>query len=102
MNFDTLFKKILWHLTYGSRLKPTRDWYVLLAVGAVLLLGVVLYNVWVFDKLASGQTLGTQTLTAPSLFNRSSLDAIQKVFADRAAEEAKYLNGTYHFADPSR
>ena len=89
-------------LSYGQHLRPSRDWFALLGVGGVLLVGILVYNVWVFNQLASGNTLGAQVTSSPSVFNRSSLDAIQKVFSDRAAEETKYLNGTYHFTDPSR
>lgn len=101
MNFDTIIQKIKSYISYGPHLRPVRDWFMLLGVGAVLLIGILFYNVWVFNQLASGNTLGTQIVSTPSVFNRSSLDAIQKVFADRASEETKYLNGTYHFVDPS-
>jgi len=101
MNISNLLHSIKSRFAYGSYLRPARDWFVLLSVWAVLLFGVLLYNIWVFDRLASGNTLGTQIVTAPSIFNRSSLDAIQKVFSDRATEEVKYATGVYHFTDPS-
>ena len=102
MNFDTFFHNIKSHIAYGPHVRPVRDWFALLGIGMVLLVGILLYNVWMFDRLASGNVIGTQIISTPSLFNRSSLDAIQKVFADRSAEETKYLNGTYTFSDPSQ
>ena len=101
MNFSNLLHSIKTRFSYGPYLRPARDWFVLLGVWAALLIGVLLYNVWVFDRLASGNTLGTQIVTTPSIFSRSSLDAIQKVFSDRATEEVKYTTGVYHFTDPS-
>ncbi|MDP2594010.1 MAG: hypothetical protein Q8P36_01585 [bacterium] len=81
---------------------PTRDWLVLVTGSAIVLTGIIVWNAWAFDTVASGGTIGEAASTAPPPFNRSSLDAIQGVFDARAAEEAKYLTGIYRYSDPSQ
>ncbi len=79
-----------------------RDWLVLLTVSAVALIGIVIWNVWTFNVVASGGTIGSPTASTIQPFNQSSLDTIRTVFANREAEEEKYEKGTYSFADPSQ
>lgn len=86
------------HVGYGSRLKPQRDWFILLSLFIVLLLASLLWNLWLFSKVTNGQAIGAATSTpaAPSV----NLDTVKNVFETRAAERAGF-QGSYHFVDPS-
>ena len=95
----TAFEK---KLHYGSRLNPVRDWITLLIFSSIILAGIVLWNIWAFDTVVRGGTIGAPATTTPQLFNQSSLDTIQTIFANRATEEQKYETGTYQFVDPSQ
>lgn len=81
---------------------PERDWIVLLILSTIILAGVVVWNAFVFDTVVQGGVIGAAPSAPAPVFNQSSLDAIHEVFANRAAEEEKYLSGGYQYADPSR
>lgn len=81
---------------------PVRDWLALISISAILLAGIIVWNVWAFDTVAKGGTIGAPPAAAPTVFNKESLDAIHAIFAERAAEEAKYAAGVYRYADPSQ
>lgn len=84
-----------------SPLDPTRDWLILLISGVLVLIGIVVWNAWAFDTVAGGGFIGSSATSTERAFSQKSLDAIHTVFTDRAAEEAKYTSGVYHFPDPS-
>lgn len=90
------------HFQYGTYLNPVRDWLVLLTLSAIMLVGIIVWNVWVFDTVANGGSIGTTATSTFPIFNKSSLDTIHTIFANRAAEKVKYETGTYRFADPSQ
>ncbi len=81
---------------------PTRDWIALLTLATIAIIGIVTWNAWVFDTVASGGTLGAAASSTPPSFTQASLDSVRTVFEARAAEEAKYVSGTYKFNDPSQ
>lgn len=81
---------------------PERDWITLLIISAILLSGVVVWNMYVFDTVANGGIIGSPPAAESPIFSQSSLDAIHTVFENRAAEEAKYLTDEYHYIDPSQ
>ena len=89
-------------MRYGARINPVRDWLMLLSFSAIILAGIIVWNIWVFDTVANGGVLGAPAASTSSLFSNSSIDTIRTIFADRAVEEAKYKTGTYHFIDPSQ
>ena len=89
-------------LRRGAHLDPLRDWLVMLTLSAILLVGIVVWNVWAFDTVARGGVIGSPSTATSSAFSRASLDAIQTIFADRTAEEAKYVTGVYRYTDPSQ
>lgn len=80
---------------------PVRDWLVMLTLSTIALVGIVVWNVWAFDTVAGGGTIGTAKTASPPTFNSSSFDEIRLIFDRRAAEEAKYETGIYKFTDPS-
>ena len=86
----------------SPRRSPVRDWAVLLIASAVVLAGIVAWNVWTFETVASGGVIGAPAPVGHATFNRSSIDAVTAIFAKRAAEEENYATGTYRFADPSQ
>lgn len=81
---------------------PIRDWFILLTVSTLALIGIIIWNIWAFDTVAAGGTIGTPATKTPAIFNNSSLDTIRSIFDKRAAEEEKYVTGAYRFADPSQ
>ncbi len=97
--FKNSFQK---RLHYGVRIDPARDWLVLLTLSVIALAGIVVWNVWTFDTVASGGSIGATVTETPPIFNRSSIDAIHTIFDSRASEEAKYVTGAYHYIDPSQ
>jgi hypothetical protein len=90
------------HFQYGAYLNPVRDWLALLIFSTIALIGIIVWNVWAFDTVANGGVIGTVATSTSPVFDQTSLDTIHTVFANRAAEESKYITGTYRFSDPSQ
>ena len=86
----------------GVPLDPARDWIIMITFAVIVLIGTIVWDAWAFDTVARGGVIGTQATSSPVMFNRSAFDSIQAVFASRAAEEAKYVTGTYRMTDPSQ
>lgn len=80
---------------------PVRDWLVLVAVSAVVLIGTIVWNAWTFNTIAKGGVIGTPSTRTSPTFSRTSLNTIRAIFDSRAAEQSKYVTGEYHFTDPS-
>ncbi len=102
MNISKLVDTLKRHLAYGPTIDPTRDWITLLALALIVLAGIVVWNVWAFDTIAQGGTLGNAATSSAPVFSTASLDSIRAIFKERAAEETNYLTGVYGFADPSQ
>jgi hypothetical protein len=85
--------------SYGEKLRPQRDWFVLLVVAGVLLAISVAWNLWLFSRVTNGELIGDQQAQTP--VHGAKLDAMNALFERRAQEETRYLN-EYRFVDPSR
>jgi hypothetical protein len=96
------FARVNQRLHSLSALDPERDWIILLLIATVLFIGILAWNVVLFDTVATGGVIGKPLPSASPVFSRTSLDAIHAVFVNRAAEEAKYVGEGYHYADPSQ
>ncbi len=94
--------KHLSFIGYGERLRPVRDWLTLLTLAGIVLLGLIVWSLWLYHRVEMGEVLGNEAPSAKPVFNPASLRAVERVFDDRAAEAAKYQDGTYIFADPSK
>ncbi len=81
---------------------PTRDWIAALIIALIALAGITVWNAWAFDTVVGGGVIGAAATSTQPFFSQSSLDTIHAVFANRAAEEEKYLSGAYSYADPSQ
>lgn len=99
MNLLDRFKQRMHSL---SAIDPERDWIILLILSVIVLAAIVVWNAFVFDTVVRGGVIGTPPQNSAPVFSQSSLDAIHEIFANRAAEEEKYLSDGYHYADPSR
>ena len=86
----------------GIHQDPTRDWMTLLTIAVIAFACIIVWNAWAFNTVASGGVIGTPPTTTPSLFSRTSLDAINTIFTSRSAEQQKYITGAYHYSDPSQ
>ena len=100
MNIPRAVGSLSKRFRYGSRVDPQRDWFALLTLLGLVLAALMVWNIWAFDTVANGGTIGATS--TPPVFSPSSLDAIQAIFTDRAAQEQKYQTGVYRFADPSQ
>ncbi len=98
------------HHSLGSLMKrvwstphmdPVRDWFIIIIIATLALASIIVWNAWAFDTVAGGGVIGSSSTTVPPIFSQTSLDAVRAVFANRAAEEAKYVSGVYNYADPS-
>jgi hypothetical protein len=85
-------------LSYGSRLRPDRDWLVLLVLFTIALAASVVWNLSVFSRITKGQQVGTATVAQPV---QLQLGTVTTLFTQRADERARYLS-EYRFIDPSR
>ena len=86
----------------GSVRDPVRDWLVLITLSILALVSIIVWNAWAFDTVARGGVIGAPAIGSPPIFSNSSLDVIHTIFVSRAAEEAKYVTGTYRYTDPSQ
>lgn len=89
-------------LRSSTYVDPVRDWILLIAVSVVAFIGIVLWNVWVFNSIQQSATETRPAGTSPtSNTSRSTLDTLNAVFTSRGAEQQKYISGEYHYTDPS-
>jgi hypothetical protein len=102
MNIFNSTSSFLKRLRYGATIDPVRDWLTVLIFSTIVLTGIIVWNIWAFDTIASGGSIGAPAPKTSPLFNRASLDAIHAIFEKRAAEETKYQTGIYRYADPSQ
>lgn len=86
----------------ARRINPARDWLTLLTLAGITFAGILAWNLWAFNTVANGGTIGSGTAPSTPVFSPASLDAINQTFAKRSAEEQKYLTGVYRFTDPSQ
>ena len=100
--FITTAISFLKRMRLFSRHDPTRDWLALLLCSGIALAGIIVWNAWMFDRVANGGVIGTRATSTPPIFNQSSLDTIHTIFDARAAEEQKYVTGEYRYIDPSQ
>ena len=84
---------------YGPALRPERDWLVLIGISLVLFAGSVIWNLWLFDRVVNGETIGTEAV--PTRTRTVDLGPVNALFESRAQEEARYLN-EYRFVDPAK
>ena len=88
--------------TYGERIEPARDWYILLVLFFLFFITGAIWNAWLFNRVQEGGMLSGRTVQTKSTFPSISLDAIEGIFEKRTEEEGKYTNGVYIFTDPSK
>lgn len=102
MNISNFINSFFSRFRSAVHFDPMRDWLVLFTLSILAFVSIVVWNAWAFDTVARGGVIGTSATSTPLIFNRSSLDAIRTVFAERAIEGAKYATGVYRYADPSQ
>ncbi len=98
-NFSLNIRSLKKIFAYGTRLKATRDWLLLLSITGILLVICTLWNVYIFSELANGKIIGAST-TTPATAAPVSVTHAQDIFKQRALEEGNYQS-LYHFVDPS-
>lgn len=86
----------------GIHQNPVRDWFVIITLSSLVLIGIVAWSLWTFDTVTKGGIIGSSTTSSPPIFNNSSLSEAHKVFAGRADEAKKYETGEYKYIDPSQ
>lgn len=84
--------------SYGSRIRPQRDWFVLVSVSLALLVASAGWSYWLFHNASVD---GTSEAVPGASINVSAFDTVRTVFEKRAAERAHYLTD-YRFVDPSK
>lgn len=102
MNFSHLLDAFFRRARSFSGIDPARDWLFLLIGSTLVLSGIIVWNAWAFDTVASGGTIGSSATSTAPIFDQASLETIHVIFAERAAEEEKYMSGVYRYADPSQ
>jgi hypothetical protein len=84
-------------LKYGQRIRPVRDWLVLLAAFGLLLLCSLGWNLWEFSQATQGNKIGSESVQPPV---QIKLDQVKSLFNERATEQTRYIQ-EYKFVDPS-
>jgi len=99
MNLKTIFSGVR-ALGYGSRIRPMRDWLVLISLVGLVFVASIAWNAWFFLRVTSEESLSVAPSadTVPLL---GSLPAAREILSERAAEEGRYRS-FYEFVDPSR
>lgn len=99
LNLNTV-TRYLKKISYGDRLRPFRDWVVIVVVTLLLIAAVASWSYFLFVRISNGEMLGA-TPNATSEEANTSLETVQSTFAERATERAHY-RADYRFVDPSR
>lgn len=85
-----------------ANIDPVRDWLAMLIFSTIVLVSIIMWHVWLFGTVASGGDINVSTPKVSPIFSRTSLDAIFKIFENRATEETKHMTGVYRYSDPSQ
>ncbi|MDR3547204.1 MAG: hypothetical protein P4M11_02810 [Candidatus Pacebacteria bacterium] len=87
-------------LRYSGRLRPDRDWLMLLSATFVVLLASIIWSVWFFVTVGHGTPASGVKAPTSTQSSAAAVVNVQNVFKDRAAEDLNYQK-TYTFVDPS-
>ena len=88
-------------LSYGDHLRPVRDWVVLLMSAGVCIVASLVWNLWLFNRVVSGEVLGDAPKAGEAIVDETLTSTLSKVLIDREAARVEYEDGTKHFVDPS-
>lgn len=91
-------EKAMHAVRYGDELRPQRDWFVLLALAALILLTSIAAATWTFMRVTEGKPVGVDANAGQS--SGSAIEKAKALFEERRAEEARYRS-EYQFVDPS-
>ncbi|MGB4076837.1 MAG: hypothetical protein WBK28_04010 [Minisyncoccia bacterium] len=97
---STLAKKFL-SLRYGTRLRPHRDWLLLLSFMGVLLVASLAWNTLHFFAVVERDSSVNAEVAAPRALDRTMLTQTRAALDAQAAEDERYRS-EYLFVDPSR
>lgn len=78
---------------------PERDWFFLVILAVVCMIGSAFWNGWFFMEVKNGKTVDEEVPTIP--FMAAPAESVADVFETREVEEARYRT-EYLFVDPSR
>lgn len=81
---------------------PVTNWSVLLTMAGVALVGIIAWNVQVFQTVVNGGTIGAPAIESRAVPSDSSFNAVHTMYEQRDTEESKYKTGVYRYNDPSQ
>ncbi len=79
-------------------MQPARDWFIMLTLAFLLIIGSVVWNVLFFTSALNDEVAALET-TTPVSATQSALPALEAAFAERAQTAARYQGAS--FVDPS-
>jgi len=85
--------------SYGERMRPFRDWFILIAIFGAFCTASMVWNLWLFAKITAGETIGVATTTPVQ--QAPAFDVVEGLFVERGEERTRYIE-TYLPQDPSR
>ena len=86
-------------LAYGERLRPARDWFVLLSLAGILIVASAVWNLGAVREVE--RSGAPENLGAPAAFDETPIASVRAVFEARADAYERYRTGP-GFVDPSR
>lgn len=97
------FLKNLSHtFSYGTQLKPARDWIVVVSIALIILAFSIVWNIFNFRHIVAEKAAPATTNVYAPTINKTAIQSVQQLFSERASEQTKYESGAYSFADPSK
>ncbi len=100
INFST--ENIVRKIKYGNRLRPSRDWLILIAGAALALISIVTWTTFNFLRVVDGPSVVDTAQNKSVIVDNVAMQEVRQIFDTRAMEQAKYESGEYTFADPSK
>lgn len=94
LDLKTVGKK----LSYGDRIQPQRDWFIVLSLATFLIVLSIGWNLWLLRSVEQGRTIGNEQVS--TAFDAKPIESVRAVFEARRLEELKYRQ-QYRFVDPS-
>ena len=87
-------------------MRPTRDWFLLLIISLVILLGLLATNAVYFFQVLEGRPLSSEVDVRPESRSTQAigerLKTVEELFGVRAEEHRGFLMEPYRFVDPAR